>query len=243
MPAWEITTLEYDVPLTRLLTRRLQEEHADFALDALPDGAAVRVKGLRAVPLTAAALSRVLLRDLQYLVLARMTDAMPLSLADKRTVLGEALCAARRREEPEQVKADLEAYLRESDALCLDGFLFFRMQEVLMLWELCVEQAASKALLQKEYGELMQSLHRYVQSRRAKIPELRLLLREDGSCTLSDDGQLRIEYADASPDGLVSLLVQMAPEKLVVIDRSRGAQARLCDALREVFCGRMEIRI
>ncbi len=240
MAAWEITAYEYDIPIERLLHRRL--DGADCAIDVLPNGARVRLNGAGAAARLADALAKVILRDLQYFVLARMTDAMPLALLDKRIVLTDALYAARSREEVAPVRAELARFLTEQRALCLDGFLCFRMPETLMLWQLCVEQAASKVLVQKEYGELMQTLQEYVQSQRARVNELRLCLHRDGSCTLSDDEQLHIEYADGSPDGIVSLLVSMAPRRLVIVDRSDGAQTRLCDALKAVFSDRVEIR-
>ena len=240
MAAWEITAFEYDIPIERLLRRRLDETAC--AIDVLPNGARVRLNGEGAAARLADALAKVILRDLQYFVLARMTDAMPLALTDKRIVLTDALYAARSREEVVPVRGELLRFLTEQRALCLDGFLCFRMPETLMLWQLCVEQAASKVLVQKEYGELMQTLQEYVQAQRTRVNELRLCLHRDGSCTLSDDEQLHIDYADGSPDGIVSLLVSMAPRRLVIVDRSDGAQARLCDALKAVFSDRVEIR-
>lgn len=240
MAAWDITAYEYDIPMEKLLHRRL-EGHA-YAVEVLPCGARVKLFGTGAAAVLADALTKVILRDLQYFVLARMTDAMPLALADKRQVLTDALYTARNREDEGPVRGELVRFLTAERALCLDGFLCFRMPETLMLWQLCVEQAASKVLLQKEYGELMQTLQSYVRSQRARVNELRLCLHRDGSCTLSDDEQLHIEYADGSPDGIVSLLVSMAPRRLVIVDRSEGAQTRLCDALKAVFSDRVEIQ-
>lgn len=242
MPAWEITTLEYDVPVERLLNRRLGEDGEGFSLDVLPDGARVHLRGGKAAERLAEAVTKILLRDLQYFVLAHMTDSMPLSLGEKRTVLTDALYAARMHEETTAIQTALTAFFQTERALCLDGFLHFRMQEVLMLWQLCVEQAASKVLLQKEYGELMQALQSYVRSRAARMEELRLCIHEDGSCTLSDNDQLEIEYADSSPDGIVTLLVNMAPRRLIIYDKSGGTQQHLCDTLLEVFSGRVVMK-
>ena len=241
MPAWEITTLEYDVPLHRLLHRRLSETQAAFRLDVLPDGALVTMRQRHADQTLSEAVAKLILRDLQYFVLAKMTDAMPLTLFEKRTVLTDALYTARRREELTLTKAAVQTFLAEQDALCIDGFLHFRMQEVLMLWQLCVEQAASKVLLQKEYGELMQALHTYVQAQHSRTEELHLSIHEDGSCTLSDAKMLHIEYADGSPDGIVSLLVNMAPKRLFIHDRSGGTQTRLTETLKQVFSGRVRV--
>jgi len=147
MAAWDITAYEYDIPMEKLLHRRL-EGHA-YAVEVLPCGARVKLSGTGAAAVLADALTKVILRDLQYFVLARMTDAMPLALADKRQVLTDALYTARNREDEGPVRGELVRFLTAERALCLDGFLCFRMPETLMLWQLCVEQAASKVLLQK----------------------------------------------------------------------------------------------
>ena len=241
MPSWEITTLEYDVPLKKLLERRLSESDTEASIHTVEDGVLVRISKSGTSAL-AEATAKVLLRDLQYLVLAKMADAMPLSLSEKRVVLTDALYTARLREERAPVTHALIEYLKDTSALCLDGFLHFRMQEVLMLWQLCVEQATGKVYVQKEYGELMQALQAYVRSQRARMGELRLCIHADGSCTLMDDDRLMIEYADSSPDGLVTLLVNMAPQRLVIYDESGGAQERLCNALKEVFSDRIEVK-
>ncbi|MBR0082126.1 MAG: hypothetical protein IJP98_05255 [Clostridia bacterium] len=235
MAVWEITTLEYDVPLARLFSRRLQETTGEGNVEPLPDGARVRLVGDGATAALAEATSRVLLRDLQYLVIARMTDTVPLPLAEKRVVLRNALFAARSREERAPLCHALTAYFAAENALCLDGYLCFRMQDVLMLWQLCVEQAAQKVLVELEYGAMMQALRLYAAEQQSKMGELRLCIHPDGSCTLSDDDRLLIEYADSSPEGIVTLLVNMAPRRLVILDCSDGAQSRLCEALLEVF--------
>ena len=242
MAAWEITTLEYDVPLERLFGRRLREAQAEGTLQPIPDGVQIRLIGEDALQRLAEATARVLLRDLQYLALARMTDDMPLSLIEKHRVLRDALALARGHEQCGPVSDALAAHLREQNALCLDGFLCFRMQDVLMLWQLCVEQATQKVLLEKAYDERIALLRTFAATQQTKMGTLQLWIHPDGSCTLSDDGRLQIEYADPSPEGVVSLLVQMAPRRLVIFDCSDGKQTALCQTLLEVFEGRAEIR-
>lgn len=242
MAVWEICSFEYDVPLDRLFSRRLQQAGASGAIEPIPDGVRIRLAGENAPLQLAEATARVLLRDLQYLVIAHMTDAVPLPLTEKRIVLRGALAAARQREEIAPLRMQLAAYFGEQNSLCLDGFLCFRMQEVLMLWQLCVEQAAQKRILDAEYGALMQSLRDYAAQQQARMGELRLCIHPDGSVTLSDDDRLEIEYADSSPAGIVTLLVRMAPQHLSILDRSGGAQSELCSTLLSVFAGRADIQ-
>ena len=72
------------------------------------------------------------------------------------------------------------------------------------------------------------------------MTELQLCLHADGSCTLTDDSEVRIEYVDCSPEGIVQLLVNMSPKKLIVYDLSNGKN-RLVDTLMRVFSGRIKV--
>lgn len=241
MPAFEIVTLEYDVPLEKLLDRRLTEAGVSYALSPCADGMRIELHRASEREKLSLALSKLLCRDLQYFVLAKMADALPLTLAEKQEVLTDALYTARAREPFAVVSQRLSAYLKTSSVLCLEGFLLFRMQEPVMFWQLCVEEAATAVLLQKEYSELMRVLHDYVHSRGCRIREVQISIHGDGSCTLSDDSGVRIEYVDCSPDGLITLLIHMAPERLVVYDLSADGDSRLTESLRRVFSGRIKI--
>ena len=64
-------------------------------------------------------------------------------------------------------------------------------------------------------------------------------LHGDGLCSLSDGAELRMEYVDESGEGILSLLVGMAPARLIVYDLSNGARKELVRALTEIFSGRV----
>ena len=153
MVVYQILTFEYDLPLSKLLDRRMRDLDNAYSLEAVPDGVLLKVRGESPERAAAYALSRVLGRDLRYFALAELTDALPLSLSEKQAVLSDALDAASAHEEPAVLIAKLEDYLGAQHTVCLEGFLRFRMQEFLMLWEIAVEQAAANVLMQKEYGE------------------------------------------------------------------------------------------
>ena len=240
MPHVDVLTMEYDLPLKKLLERRLKEQETDFVLSPCENGVRIRFRS-REENAVFEALTRILCRDIQYFVLAKMTDVLPLSLSEKQEVLTDALCAARAGEERAFVTERVKAHLREETVLCLEGFLQFRLQAVVMLWELCVEEAAASVLMRKEYSELMRVLHSYVQGRPARIQKLRLCIRTDGSCLISDESGISVEYVDCSPDGLVSLLVSMAPNQLIIYDQSDGVFSSLPETLRRIFSGRVQV--
>jgi len=241
MTVYEILTFEYDLPLIKLLNRRMGETDRMYALEAIPDGVALKLRGKAPEEAAADALAVVLGRDLRYFALAEYADALPLSLADKQSVLADALEAAACREERRVLKQKITDYLLTHRTLVLEGFLRFRMQEFLMLWELAVEQAAARVLMNKEYGELIEALRRFVGGRESRVNQLSVCIHADGTITLSDDNDVHIEYVDCAPDGILNLLVNMAPMRLTVYDLSGNEKNRLTEAIVKVFGDRVKL--
>ncbi len=239
MSFWIIQTMEYDVDLESLLAARLRETGAPYALSAAPGGVGVGMEGPQGVCGLAQALATVLVHDLVPFEAAAMADETPLSRADRKRVLKGAVEAARKREDLSETVQRLSGYLREEGKLCLEGFLRFRMPETLLFWRLCVEEAFSNLLLEKEYTEAADVLRLLLNERPPRCPALRLCLHGDGLCSLTDGGELRMEYVDESGEGIISLLIGMAPTRLIVYDLSGGARRELVKALTEIFSGRV----
>jgi hypothetical protein len=231
--------MEYDVDLEGLLSARLRETGAPFALSAAWGGVGVRMEGRQGLDALSRALSAVLLHDLVPFEVGAMADETPLDREDRQQVLSRAVDAARRREDLSETATRLAAYLQEEGKLCLEGFLRFRMPETLLFWRLCVEEAFSELLLEKEYAEAANVLRLLLSQRPPRCPSLRLCLHGDGLCSLSDGAELRMEYVDETGEGILSLLVGMAPAWLIVYDLSGGARKELVHALTEIFSGRV----
>ncbi len=239
MSSWIIQTMEYDVDLERLLDARLRESGAPYALSAAMGGVGVRMEGRQGLHALAQALGKVLIRDLVPFEVAAMADEAPLSRADRQRILGRAVDAARRKEDLSKIVPQLDRYLEEEGKLCLEGFLRFRMRPTLLFWRLCVEEAFSELLLEKEFTEAAQVLRLLLDQRPPRCASLRLCLHGDGLCSLSDGAELRMEYVDETGEGILSLLVGMAPAWLIVYDLSGGARKELVHALTEIFSGRV----
>ena len=239
MSSWIIQTMEYDVDLEGLLSSRLRETGAPFALSAAWGGVGVRLEGRQGLSALAKALSVLLTYDLVPFEMGAMADETPLAPEDKRLVLRRAVEAARRREDLSETATRLSAYLQAEGKLCLEGFLRFRMPETLLFWRLCVEDAFSGLLLEKEYGEAADVLRLLLNARPPRCPSLRLCLHGDGLCSLTDGEELRMEYVDETGEGIISLLIGMAPARLFVYDLSGGARRELVHALTEIFSGRV----
>lgn len=238
---YAIETQKYDADIGKLLKRRLTQSGCSCSLAESPDGVTVTLPDEEGISRLAEALTMLLCRDLQYFELAHYTDALPLALAQKQAVLTGTLQWARENERPERVLRGLCEYLKHERILNLEGYLQFRMQDCLQEWQDGVERAAAEQLLRSEYNELMSALSAMVAFERPRIGELSLCINPDGSCTLTDDSDARIEYMDCSDDGIVSLLIGMAPTFLTVYDLSGGAGKSLTDAIRSVFAGRVRV--
>ena len=241
MVAYRILTFEYDLPLLKLVDRHIGEIDNSFALEQTDGGVLLKLHGEHPETVAAQALGAVLGHDLRYFALAELVDSLPLSLSEKQTVLTRAIEAASHREEPKVLMSKLESYLSEHRTIVLEGFLHFRMQEFLMLWEIAVEQAAASVLMQKEYGALIDTLKRYVKNRQSRVASLSVCIHADGTTTLSDDGDVRIEYIDCAPNGILQLLVNMSPKKLTVYDLSGQEKNRLTEAILKVFGDRVKL--
>lgn len=237
--SWIIQTMEYHVDLEALLADRLRESGAPFALSSALGGVGVRMEGRQGLLALARALSGVLLHDLVPFAIGPLADETPLPLEDRRELLIRAVDAARQREDLAETVPRLSAYLQEEGKLCLEGFLRFRMRSTLLFWKLCVEEAFSGLLLEKEYVQAADVLRMLLSQRPPRCPSLRLCLHGDGLCSLSDGGSLRMEYVDESGEGIISLLIGMAPARLIVYDLSGGARRELVRALTEIFSGRV----
>jgi len=237
--SWIIQTMEYDVDLESLLAQRLREGGTPYALSAALGGVGVRMEGRQGLLALAEALGMVLVHDLVTFEVAAMADETPLTREDRQQILIRAVDAAHKKEDLSETVQRLSGYLEEEGKLCLEGFLRFRMPETLLFWRLCVEEAFSELLLEKEYAEAADVLRLLLNERPPRCPTLRLCLHGDGLCSLSDGAELRMEYVDESGEGILSLLVGMAPARLIVYDLSNGARKELVRALTEIFSGRV----
>ena len=241
MQTYGVFTQKYDIALDRLLARRLEQCGCVYALSVVDSAVFVTVGTRASMTALAEALIQLMCRDLVYFELAHSADALPLTLGEKQDALHDALTQARLLEPPADARAKLLAYLDGNDRINLEGYMRFRLRPQTELWRACLEHAVSELLLRREFTELLGVLGKLAQEQKPRIRELSVCLNADGSCTLTDDSDAVIEYADGTPDGIISLLVSLAPMRLTVYDLSGGSAKALSDAIAQVFSGRVRI--
>lgn len=223
----------------KLLERRLMQTAQAFTLSQCTAGIEVELAEPGGLDALCMALALLMCRDLCQFELAKLADHLPFSLVEKQAILAESIRCARKVERPGAVRRALKAYLEEEEVLHLLGYMRFRMPETVGTWRLCIQSAAEELMLEKEYLELMGVLKAFVQVKPSRIREVSLLLHPDGSCTLTDESDARIDYDSCDPDRLVGVLVELAPERLTVYDLSGQGNSPLAEMLARVFAGRV----
>lgn len=241
MTTYGVSTNRYEIDLHALLVRRLVQCGCVYGMMDAGETIEITVQEGEQTKRLAKALALLLSRDLMQLELARYVDGLPIHLSEKQTVLTGTLQQMRSGQEPERIAMQMEAYLAQTKRLNVEGYLLFRMRERLNYWQDQALHGANELMLRREYTELMGVLHTFVENQHPGIGELSICLNPDGSCTLTDDSDGRIEYVDCSEDGIISLLVGMAPTFLTVYDLTGGTGRKLTDAIRRVFAGRVKI--
>ncbi|MCE5236087.1 MAG: sporulation protein YtxC [Clostridiaceae bacterium] len=232
-----VGTYEYDADISRLVRRRLKKLSSSLTLR---EGSGKRTAEAQIETDTEAdawceAVAEVLLYDVAHFELARLVNDLPISLEQKRLALPEAIKSARGVGTMQTLKREIAAHYEENDALVLEGYVRFRMKEVQKAWEFTVIRAVEELLIKNEYLELMNVLSAFVQLQPPRIKDVSVILNPDGSCTLTDDMNSRVDYEKCTGDGVVSILVGLAPERITVYDLSGGKSTMLAEILIRVF--------
>lgn len=238
MQTLTVNTLKYDIDITKLLARRLR--NAGAKIELMSEGedkrsVEITVENESDMVLLSEAVYELLLRDISNFELAQFVNELDLSLEEKEIVLAESVKESRSILPSQSVKRELYDYLMNNKSINLEGFLRFRMQDAMKAFQLCVERVSEELALRAEYIELLSILAAFVSLQQPKIKEVCLIFNADGSCTLTDDTDSRIDYDKCNSDGLVSVLIGLAPEKIIIYDLSCGQSDMLADMILRVF--------
>ena len=239
MGVYSIGTEKYEADISWLLLRRLEKLGCSIVPMGDETCARAEIEGSVQMEQWCTAVAELLLMDLAQFEIAYMVNELPISLEEKKNVLPEAIRTARRYTGIGAVQSALVEYFAENTHLQLEGYMNFRMKEYRGEWERCVLKAADELLLDAEYMELMRVLAAFVKLRSPHAGEIYVILNPDGSCTFTDDKDIRIDYERCTTDGIMSVLVGLAPEGITVYDLSGGRCASLFANLQRVFEGRI----
>lgn len=227
-------TLKYGAEVMGLLARRLNDAGVKTEQDEA-NTVAARIEDEAGMQVWCGALSKTLFCDAAYFELAGLINGMPLDIGEKRSALPLAVRYSRDGDGMVRLARELEGYFAGADSLNLEGYAAFRMRERMMFLEGCALRAAEETLIESEYLELLQVLAAFVQIRAPRLREVYVILNPDGSCTFTDDGDVRIDYEQCTGDGIMGVLLGLAPASITVYDLSGGRSAAIAKTLIGVF--------
>ncbi len=239
-----LCTREYEADLRELIKARLDRLGCGDMLygEGGDNCALARISGEAELDIWCRAASGVLKNDLAQLEMARMVNALDFTVRDKQQVLANAISNVRVSASGlERVAEELKLHYGKNELLMAEGFVRFRMPDVVAGWESAVMAAAQEHMLKKEYAEMMGVLAAFYRLAPSRVRELSLILNPDGSCTLTDDSDARIDYENCTSEGVISMLVGLAPERITVYDLSGGTGDALLELVSRVFCGRVRL--
>lgn len=165
MAVCSVGTTKYEADIGRLMERRLDRLGGGISPECGRGFAEASIEGGAQLAQWCEAVAELLLMDLAQFEIAYMVNGLPLTLEEKKAVLPEAICMAKRASGLEKLQGELMDYFEGNSYLSLEGYIRFRMQDYRRQWERCVYAAADEMLLNDEYTELLKVLSTFVKLR------------------------------------------------------------------------------
>jgi len=146
-----------------------------------------------------------------------------------------------------EVAERLKDTLNETDEIILEGFMRFRMKDFLSHWREILIASIDHYLLEQEYKEFINILKYFVEIRKPKIKTIHITIGHDGSFIILDD-LLKVVNDDVlvknskeknmtltKEDILLSMLISIAPKKIIVHNAEKIEDKLLIDTIKRIF--------
>ncbi len=137
-------------------------------------------------------------------------------------------------------------YFADNDTLILEGFINFRLRPYLEQLRQYTDSALQELLLSREKEEFTRLLQYFYQIQRHKVPCIHVVFQKDGQYKLYDSELKSMEklwesktkklksVGIAMDDMLLSVLIKLAPHKLVIHNNQRK-NPELIELLTRIF--------
>lgn len=148
----------------------------------------------------------------------------------------------------------IKSCIEESDEINIDGFITFRMKELLENFQNIVDKIVEVYLVEKEYNEFVKLLKYFVEVQDSKIEELNILIDEKGIYSLKDKlgKDLMDEFANEilgskmgttvnMEDMIISGLITSSPEKIIIHGITNSLNKEFIETIKNVFTDRVHI--
>ncbi|MDD3839325.1 MAG: putative sporulation protein YtxC [Clostridia bacterium] len=159
-----------------------------------------------------------------------------------------------RKKRKEYIYNRLHEYMGKNDKLILDGFIRFRLKEIIDQIEDSVEKAADDFIIEKEYNEFIKLLRYFVEIQEPKIDEVHVILDSNSNYVLLDSDMKAInndllkdlakEISNneiSGDDLLISSLITIAPNKITIHSDKKNGNKEVLNTIKNVFYGKVDI--
>lgn len=143
-------------------------------------------------------------------------------------------------------------HIEQNQLLLVEGFINFRMRDYLTEIKFAVEVAAEELKNEKEYNDFVNLLKYFVDTQAPRIKEVNLLINGNGRFYLWDHKGCKIEeqyvqhYIDdllledlSIDDLLISILISIAPRKIIIHHSSKLDQNESLEIIKNVFADKI----
>lgn len=143
-------------------------------------------------------------------------------------------------------------HIEDERQLVVEGFITFCMQDYMTEIRFAVEVAIEELRNEKEYNDFVNLLRYFVESQAPKVQEVHLMMGTNGAFYLWDGAGSKIEqdYMDyyleemlleeiSIDDVLISILVTIAPQRIVIHQEEALSPKESVNMIRHVFRDRI----
>lgn len=237
-----VCTYEYEIDLEKIFSNRLQRKDCSICFTASPNKRGLKIEcAEEELPILGALLAEIMLLDLRYIEINKMVNSFGVAESSKHEVVCSSCGSAARLTNFPAASEQITRYLKNRTTLVLEGFLHFMMQDYVQIWHSCVDAAIDEVLLRDEYLELVRLLKVFISLPSEENVGVNLILQPDGSCTLTDSNDLRVDCAPGNEKDMLEFITGITPERITVYDLSMGLFNEFKSELRKAFGERVEV--
>lgn len=147
----------------------------------------------------------------------------------------------------------LEYYLLGHQELIIDGFIRFRMRDLIATWEKAIKEAAREMLMEKEYQEFIKLLQYFVETQPTKCEEVHVLMEGRNYVLLDQDFRViddaimqdvmreTVEQNMSSEDMLISALIGISPKSIIIHNSKAMKNNEIMETVSKVFAGKVKL--
>jgi putative sporulation protein YtxC len=145
-----------------------------------------------------------------------------------------------------------EYLFQHNNYLNVEGFIYFRLQDYQLELKQIVDEAVENYLTEKEYREFIRLLKYFLEIQQPKIDLVHLAVDESGQFQITDQRLKKIDPRDWEEfdldelekdsdyeDILVSMLVSVAPRRIMLHQNVLPRYPKTVETLRRIFAGRL----